>query len=535
MKISLLLTLLGSSIAIASYNSPVLALSPIEVQKIARQSTVRIAGCTRAAGVIIRKDNNAYTVLTSALGANQAGCEIVAPDGHKYPVTVVKTFTNSVDLSAISFTSNSNYPVAKQIDNSDRIEAGEAIYITEITSTLSNNNPVLSTIRGDIIANSTQQLSNGYSLIYTSNSLPARGGPIWNSRGETIGIHGRRSVARIGTKSRVLTGANLGVTTNTFSRFATLAGIKGYAPVVLAPKLKPVDDAIASAIEKEGNGDYRGMYAQLNDAVFLDSQNPYLYYLRGVAKTILNNADAIADYNFAQSLNFNTAVLYGNRGAAKLNAGDKKGAIVDLDRSIALAANEPQFYYHRANAKRGAAALADYNKSLALDPQIAPAYFRRAAVKAALKDAKGQLADLNRAIEVDANYLAAYYTRALVKVAAKDNRGAIVDFDRVIALDPQPAKPYRDRASAKLATGDNRGALADYDRAIAIDNNYAPAYVSRGAVKAKLDDTKGAIADFQQAANRYKLQRQNASYNRVLAEIARLNKKTQTTQKPASK
>jgi tetratricopeptide (TPR) repeat protein len=524
MKNNLLLTALCGSISIISYTAPALAISPSEVQKIAKQTTVRMAGCDRSSGVIIRKEGNTYTVLTVARVANKSGCEIVAPDNNKYPVTTIKTFPESVDLAVVNFTSNNNYAVAKQIDNSDRLEAGSAIYVAGFPPS-----SALTFIKGDVVSNSTKPQGKGYSLIYSNESLPKHsGGAVWNDKGEMVAIHGRENVASTNATARIKTGYNLGITTNTFTRFAALAGVGGYPPVVLAPKLKPVDDNIALAIDKEAKGDYRGMLKTLNDAVFLDSQNPVLYYMRGVAKSMLDNSDAIADYTQAISQELNSAAVYTNRGFAKFTFGDRPGALADYNKAIALAPTDANAYYHRGNLKAlnsPPAALADYNRAIALDSQLAPAYFRRSIVKSQLKDKPGQMEDLNRAIALNSNYLAAYYSRGTIKSATADKQGAIADFDRVIALDPQAAAPYFDRGSVKYELGDNQGAIADFDRAIAIDVNYAKAYASRGFAKAKLKDDKGAISDLRKAASRFKLQRQTASYKRVLAEIDRLTPK----------
>jgi tetratricopeptide (TPR) repeat protein len=524
MKNNLLLTVWCGSLSIISYIEPTLAISPAEVQKIVKQTTVRMAGCDRSSGVIIRKDGNTYTVLTVARVANKSGCEIVAPDNNKYPVTTIKNFPESVDLAVVNFTSNNNYTVAKQIDNSDRLEAGSTIYVSGFPPS-----STLTLIKGNVVSNSTKPLGKGYSLIYSNDSLPKHnGGAVWNDKGEMVAIHGRENVASQNVTARVKTGYNLGITTNTFTRFAALAGVGGYPPVVLAPKLKPVDDNIALAIDKEAQGDYRGMLKTLNDAVFLDSQNPILYYMRGVAKSMLANSDAIADYTQALSLEFTNAAVYTNRGFAKFTFGNRPGALADYNKAIALAPADANAYYHRGNLKAlnsPPAALADYNRAIALDSQLAPAYFRRSTVRAALKDKTGQMDDLNRAITLNSNYVAAYYTRGLIKSATADRQGAIADFDRVIALDPQTAAPYYERGSVKYELGDNQGAIEDFDRALAIDVNYAKAYASRGFAKARLKDDKGALADLKQAASRLKRQRQTASYQRVLAEIDRLTPK----------
>ncbi len=538
MKNYLLPTALLGTIALVSFVAPAVALSPVQVQQTAKQVTVRVTGCDVGSGVIIRKNNNTYTVLTVAHVVRNSGCEIITPDNEKYRVSQVKVFPNNVDLAVVSFTSNKNYPVAKLIDNADRISAGEPIYVSGFPLSGASQ-PVFTFVRGEVVSNSTTQQGKGYSLIYSHNPLTGSGSPIWNTDGELIAIHGRGDVdtklqSIMNAKVRVKTGYSLGITVNTFTKLANTAGISGYAPVQITVKPRPVEDLIASALLKERKGDYRGMLADLDRAIFLDSQNAQLYYNRGVAKSMLGNQDALGDYNQAIALNLNEASVYNNRGVTKSDLGDNKGAIVDYDKAIllrrgsanALNANDAKAYYNRGNAKAklGAtkAALKDFNQAIELDPQFPQAYFSRGTIKAMLGDAKGEIADFDRAIALDPNYTEAHYNLGLAKSARGDSQGAIVSFNRAIALNPKDPKTYYDRGNAKAKTGDNQGAIEDYNRAIAIDANNAKAYADRGLVKAKLGDKKGAIIDLKKAANRFKLQRQTASYQRVIAEIQRI-------------
>jgi hypothetical protein len=97
-------------------------------------------------------------------------------------------------------------------------------------------------VEADVVSNSRQQQGKGYSLIYDNKTLPGHsGGPVWNDRGELIAIHGqgdvdRNSQATINADVRVKTGFNLGITVNTFTKLATVEGIDGYAPDVVADK-----------------------------------------------------------------------------------------------------------------------------------------------------------------------------------------------------------------------------------------------------------------------------------------------------------
>ncbi len=524
------------SIALIGYNLPAIALSQTEIQRIASQSTVQISKCAQGSGVIVQKNSNTYTVLTVAQGIRRSGCEIVTPDRARYQVIQVKTLPNNVDLAVMTFSSNKNYPIAKFIDNSDRVRSGETIYIAGFASVNATRSASLTFASSEVVANPpiTQQ-GQGYSLIYSNNPCAgANGSPVWNDRGELIAIHGQADLdpkpqPAIDAAVRAKTGYNLGIAINTFTRLATASGINGYKPVGIAAKPNPVDDLIGSSVLKERKGDDRGMLADLEQAIFLDSQNPRIAYGRAIAKSILGNSDAIADYKFALSLSLNEPLIYYNRGIAKAKFGDNPGAIADFDRAISLHPDQAAAYYHRGNAKvvqgNQKAGLEDLNRSIALDPNLAPAYYSRSLVKSKLGDQKGEIEDLNRTIAINPNYTDAHHQLGLAKLSVGDSKGAIESLTRAIILNPKDPEIYHDRGVAKTKLGDKKGAIEDYSRAIAINPNQARSYTNRGLVKSKLGDKPGAILDLQQAAARYKLQRQTASYNRVIAEIDRINQR----------
>jgi tetratricopeptide (TPR) repeat protein len=79
------------------------------------------------------------------------------------------------------------------------------------------------------------------------------------------------------------------------------------------------------------------------------------------------------------------AIEHYNRGVIKSQAGNKRSAIADFDRAIAL---DPRFvdaYINRGNAKailgQERAALADYDRAIVLAPRDAYAYYNRGCAK----------------------------------------------------------------------------------------------------------------------------------------------------------
>ena len=570
MKNYLLPTVLFGTIALISNVTPAVALSPVEIQRIARQTTVQITGCDFGSGVIIRKDGNTYSVLTVAHNFQKSGCEIVTADDTKHQTSKAKLFPNKVDLAVVTFTSSNNYPIAKLIDNSDRVEATETIYVSGFPLSTAINTSVFSIVKGDVVANPpTKQQGKGYSLIYSNNTLPGySGGPVWNEKGELIAIHGQGDIdtklqTTVNDGVRVKTGYNLGITINTFAKLATAAGVSGYTPTiaVAAVKPKPVEDLLASALLEESKGNYQGMLANADRAIAIDSNNARLYYVRGVAKLQLSDRQgALSDYNKSIALNPNFAQAHSNRAYVRAELGDINGAMADSNRAIEIDPNLPEAFVNRSLAKfqlgdnRGV--LEDASRAIALKPNFAQAYSNRALAKSELDDNKGAIEDANRAISLNPKLAESYLNRGLAKfklgeyqvaiadfnralalkatlvqahsnigaakLALGDNKGAIDACNRALALNPNLAEGYFVRGFAKYQNGDNQGAISDSSRSIALKPNFAQAYANRGVAKLALGEKKTAMEDLRKSAALFKQQGKMADYKRIVTAIEQI-------------
>ncbi len=443
------LTILGF-VFLLSHALPASALSAVEVQRIAKQTTVRIKGCDNGSGVIIQKSGNKYSILTAAHAIRTTGCQVVTADDNEYGVTHVTSFINDVDLAVIEFNSNKIYQVAKSIDNSDRVESGEHIYVSGFPVTGAIVEPIFTFIQGNVIGNGNKLQTKGYSMVYDNPTLPGHsGGPVWNEKGEMIAIHGQGDVDNKlkdtdSPNVRIKTGFNLGITANTFVRLAAKMGMVGYAPstpvVIVTAPLKPVDDLIASAVARERRGDYQGILADMNRAISINPQKDRLYYIRGNAKAEL---------------------------------GDRQGAIADYNRDIAINPKRAEAYYNRGNIQYKLGdwpqALASYNSSIQINPSRMAAFYNRGNAKYKLKDKQGAIADYDRAIAINPQLVAAYSSRGWVKYEAGDYQGSIADNNLAIAMNhPKLGKVYSQRAFAQYETGNTSEAISSWRKALTL-------------------------------------------------------------------
>jgi serine protease Do len=186
------------------------------VEKIANQVTIRILGTgSPGSGVIISQDGidskqggKTYTALT---------CQHVVPDGKKGSYQVLlpdgKTYTAKVrftpklkglDLAIVEFESEENYRVVK-LAESEQLSPNTTVYAAgfpnyqtidakQIEETSSWGQRAFRLTVGKIgsLSIAPRSLQAGYSLGYTNEVASGMsGGPVFNDRGELIGINGR--------------------------------------------------------------------------------------------------------------------------------------------------------------------------------------------------------------------------------------------------------------------------------------------------------------------------------------------------------
>ncbi len=195
--------------------------------------------------------------------------------------------------------------------------------------------------------------------------------------------------------------------------------------------------------------------------------------------------------------------LFISRGYNKLESGDKSGALLDLNKAIALEPNSARGYLSRGilNYRAGSRskAIPDIDKAISLDDRSEGAYTFRANLKLYSGDEKGALLDAEKGILLDLKSHLGYIVRANIKSELGDRKGASLDFDKAIAVDSNQTYPFTSRGSFRFKIGDKQGALSDYDRAASIDPNESAVYSSRGLVKFHFGDKQGAIADYNRA------------------------------------
>jgi tetratricopeptide (TPR) repeat protein len=210
--------------------------------------------------------------------------------------------------------------------------------------------------------------------------------------------------------------------------------------------------------------------------------------------------------------NHELALEYVNKGMAKFELKDYKGAIEDFSKAIELDSKDAIVYHKRAESKlhlkdfKGA--FEDVSTSIELasenfsNKEIAEYYNDRGVANYCLGKRPEALDDFSKAIELDSECEVAYSWRGSIKIEQEDFAGAIDDYNKSIELNPKKAKRYSKRGFAKMALGKYHDAIADYSTSIELDPHNADAYCERGFVKSLpffSDNKTGAINDFNKS------------------------------------
>jgi Tfp pilus assembly protein PilF len=160
-----------------------------------------------------------------------------------------------------------------------------------------------------------------------------------------------------------------------------------------------------AAITARRGGDLDKAMSAFGEALKLDPRDTEALYGRALIHVERSEWDpALADFDAVIKVRPGNAGAYHNRARAKDGKGDVDGAIADVTRAIQLNPQNDQSYVARARYYRRKSAwdlaLADNNKALALQAD-ADAYYQRGVTEEGKGDAAAALADYDKALSLD--------------------------------------------------------------------------------------------------------------------------------------
>jgi serine protease Do len=257
------------------------ALTEEQVDAVASQTTVVIAqglqkGDIEAreewnpgSGAIVAHRGNTYYVLTAlhVVRTRDVVYGIRTSDGEVHIVDTNKNIhwlgeeegefgdhIDGLDLAIIEFESNFDYPTTV-MGSSSELQPGDSLYVSGWPNPEDDTaRRVRQTVDGKLTAIFFQPSADGgYSLLYDNPTQRGMsGGPVFNARGELVGIHGRGKAQQENycIDPQLSTDNSCGMQTLHFIKQATLDGLN------LTYEAPPVDPEIIEAgLRNQDNAD----------------------------------------------------------------------------------------------------------------------------------------------------------------------------------------------------------------------------------------------------------------------------------------
>ena len=169
----------------------------------------------RGSGVIIKKEKNAYTVLTNEHVLKEYKSNsivyLVTCDKKVHIVDNQTIFkSKKVDVGLVKFYSTEKYQIAK-IDKEDEVKIGDDIFIAGFRSGQLLEDNTLRFVSGNIISVSKKFVTDGWELYFDGPTVRGMsGGPLFNEQSNLIAINAGSETEE--TENGIIeTGYNAGV------------------------------------------------------------------------------------------------------------------------------------------------------------------------------------------------------------------------------------------------------------------------------------------------------------------------------------
>ena len=250
----------GAMTALVNFfiENPVAAQSAESAAKVAIAITVRIEGATQGSGVLIKRNGNRYTVLTAwhVVSGQRQGEELAVytSDGRAHAVDsgTIQQVGNK-DMASLIFQSDIDYTISRLSSGRD-IAIGSKIFVAGFPlPTTAVPSRLFRFLEGISIGIDEKGAASGYDLLYSNPTLPGMsGGPVLDSTGRVVGIHGRAETDSQLTEQAgvaVKTGTNQGMTIDqyiqTFKNQESIQANPATSQEIISskPKQKEIDFA----------------------------------------------------------------------------------------------------------------------------------------------------------------------------------------------------------------------------------------------------------------------------------------------------
>jgi tetratricopeptide (TPR) repeat protein len=422
---------------------PVQAIPLSEIQTKAHQITVKIQSDRPSSGVLVAKQGDRYTVLTTKHSVKvEDRYAVVTADGESHPIEwrSIQNFPE-LDLALIEFKSDRSYAIAEL--STTQPYHGQPLFLMGKADSAPKFTPGSVIPQLQAIPFAKDPFTQGYGLFYSNIAQAGMsGGPVLNSSGQVIAIHGRSEGEEIdlgpleSTQSpqsdhadRLHLGYSSGITIRTLLTYQPKLNLKtqtdrpsGLLPEdvqtvdqILRPLMEPPtasNSAIAWA--NHANTLYRmgrlpeGIRA-IQKAIKLAPKAFTLRYAEGVMfYTLGRSADAAKAFDQALTLDPTQDRALQGKAIALASLGETQEAITVLDQTLKLNPRNAIAWYWRGKLmnqlRQSTGAIESLNYATSLQPNFPAAWVEKSKAWETIGEPIASQAALKEAQKLDAEF-----------------------------------------------------------------------------------------------------------------------------------
>jgi tetratricopeptide (TPR) repeat protein len=517
-----------------------------KVDEVAKQVTVRIlqpnTSLCKGSGVIIAQEGNRYTVLTAehvireSENCNVAQLKVITPDNQQYSIEAdyVKKIKGA-DLAIITFSSPHQYKKATLGDYSFAPFSWRPGLWTFVSGYPdSTNNHILSAGRlhdhsfASSLLLDSRSFNYGYELVYDGLTQPGMsGGPVFDTQGNVIGIHGRAEGVINIQKKAIYLGRSLGVPIQTF--------LQGLDNIFINKEILKIETNHKPVLFIETISN-EGLALQHIDKPDDNDYISWLNYGNQLWRFVPNHPDVVKAFLKAIELEPNSYEAWYVYGVS-LNSFLGKFSpppFLSINVFVNGVRQENEVSLDNASAFSGSGEenLKIFERVLELKPKFAPALYEKGRILAHLNRNEEALESLEEAVALEPNLVKAYHTIMNIYYQLNNKEGAIENAKKLIEIEPNNSelhsllsglfflyKNYSEalktinksieispiasfygwRARIYLYLEEYEKALTDADKEIKINPNSSSGYVSKADVYRYQGKYEEAIKAYNQA------------------------------------